>query len=218
MALPTSLEFVVNKEIVTVTCAIYTQDMQDLDYNLLKDIACQVATIKPCDDLERAHQTDVLQWLASGENIFRIKKPDTPPKHLVSYFVLLDPNKRSLLLVDHIKAQLWLPPGGHVRFNEHPKAAVVREIQEEFTMPATFLQGNDKPIFVTVNQTGGLTPGHIDVSLWYILRGNVHDFLRYDKSEFLDTEWYTFDEILQSDPIIFDRHLPRFVKKISSIL
>ncbi|HSW80846.1 MAG TPA: NUDIX domain-containing protein [Candidatus Saccharimonas sp.] len=191
--------------------------MQALNSHLLSEIAADVAAVLPFDDLERAHQADVLQWLTSGANIFRIKKPDVPPKHLVSYFVLVDPDKRSILLVDHIKAQLWLPPGGHVKFNEHPKAAVIREAQEEFSMPATFLRGNGKPFFITVNQTGGLTPGHTDVSLWYLLRGNTHDFLQYDKSEFLDTEWYTFDEILQSDPIIFDRHLPRFINKLKTI-
>lgn len=192
--------------------------MTELNSNIIGLIARDVKSILPFDATEQAHQQDTLQWIASGTNIFRLKKPDVPPKHLVSYFVLVDPTQRSILLVDHIKAQLWLPSGGHVQFNEHPKDAVIREAQEEFGIGATFLRGNDKPFFVTNTRTVGLTPGHTDVSLWYLLRGNIHDFVRYDKSEFTDVEWYTFDEILQSDPTIFDPHLQRFTRKILQYL
>lgn len=80
-------------------------------------IETEVRSIQPLDELERIHITDTLHWIQSGENIFRIAKPDKPPKHLVSYFVLIDPNHRSILLGDHIKAQLWLPSGGHVEPN-----------------------------------------------------------------------------------------------------
>lgn len=44
-----------------------------------------VRKIKPLDDLESDHMHDVLNWLDSGAPIFRISKPDNPPKHLVSY-------------------------------------------------------------------------------------------------------------------------------------
>lgn len=173
-----------------------------------------VTNISPCDALEREHIEDVLSWIDSGADLFRIEKPDKPPKHLVSYFVLVDPGTRSLLLVDHIKAQLWLPSGGHVDLNENPRDTVVRELREELNKAAVFLRNDDKPFFVTVNETGGLTPGHIDVSLWYLVRGSVNEFLKFDKSEFNDIEWFTFDEVLESDPVIFDRHMVRFTQKL----
>ena len=65
-----------------------------------------IATIAPYDDIE------------SGSPIFRIQKPDVPNKHLVSYFVLFDEHNRKILLVDHKKALLWLPSGGHVEIDE----------------------------------------------------------------------------------------------------
>lgn len=187
-----------------------------LNKQVIADIAMEVAAIQPIDDLEVEHKIDILNWLSSGENIFRIKKPDVPLKHLVAYFVLVDPSHKSILLVDHIKAQLWLPTGGHVDFNEHPKNTVIREAKEELNLDAVFLNNHDKPFFITATETVGLTPGHTDVDLWYLLRGNVHDFLQYDKSEFKDTEWYTFDEILQTDPVIFDPHLHRFARKLKT--
>lgn len=150
--------------------------------------------------------------------MFRIAKPDKPPKHLVSYFVVIDPLHKSLLLADHVKAQLWLPSGGHVEPGEDPKTTVIREVREELGKEAVFLRSNDKPFFVTVNQTVGLTPGHTDVSLWYLLRGHLHDHLNFDRREFNDVAWFSFEEILQSSPVIFDRHMHRFTQKLIDYL
>lgn len=178
----------------------------------------EVDQISPWDDLEREHIADALAWIASGVNIFRIAKPDKPPKHLVSYFVLIDPDQRSLLLGDHIKAQLWLPNGGHVEVNEHPANTVVREAEEELFRKAVFLRGSSRPLFITCTETGGLTPGHTDVSLWYLLRGSVHDPLNFDRREFTDMNWFTFDEILASHPAIFDPNMQRFTAKLMRYL
>lgn len=186
--------------------------------SLRQHIATDITNISPFDSLETTHQKDALDWIDSGANLFRVKKPDVPPKHLVSYFVLVDPTHHSMLLVDHINAQLWLPTGGHVLPNETPADAVVREADEELHIKTVFLKSNPKPFFITVTPTGGLTPGHTDVSLWYLLRGNKHAFIHYDKSEFTDVEWWSFDEILEADSVIFDPHLQRFTKKLADYL
>lgn len=189
-----------------------------LDMALIHSIIRDVSDIVPYDQLEAEHQRDICAWLRSGVNPFRLQKPDIPPQHLVSYFVLIDPEHSSILLVDHIKAQLWVPSGGHVMFNESPYQAVLREIREEFGIPAVFLRNNRKPFFVTKTQTGGLTPGHTDISLWYLLHGSIHDTPRYDRTEFTDVEWYTTDEILETDPVIFDTHMHRFTAKLIGYL
>ncbi len=176
-------------------------------------IADEVRSITPFDDLERQCVTDTLAWIASGANIFRIAKPDKPPKHLVSYFVVVDPEHRSLLLGDHIKAQLWLPTGGHVELGEHPRQTVIREAREEVNLDAQFLN-DEQPLFLTATLTVGLTAGHTDVSLWYILRGDIHAPLQFDRSEFTGINWFGFDEILQSHPAIFDPHMQRFTRKL----
>jgi 8-oxo-dGTP diphosphatase len=174
----------------------------------------EIAKIQPFDAVEEEHRTDALAWIANGAPLFRIKSPDKPPKHLVSYFVLIDPDHQSILLGDHIKAQLWLPSGGHVMQGEDPKQTVLRESREELSKDAVFLRGHERPLFVTSNQTVGLTPGHTDISLWYVLRGSVHEYIHYEKRELNDVAWFTFDEILDSDPAIFDRHMQRFTRKL----
>jgi 8-oxo-dGTP diphosphatase len=69
-------------------------------------------------------------------------------------------------------------------------------------------------LFLTVTETVGLTAGHTDVSLWYILEGNKSKKLDFDEEEFFGIQWFTYDKIPfdASDP-----HMKRFMKKISSL-
>lgn len=98
-----------------------------------------VSDIAPLDSEEADHQADVIEWIDSGSDIFRSVKPATPPKHLVSYCVLVDSDARKLLLVDHRDAQRWLPTGGHADPNEHPADAAGREIREELGINPPFI-------------------------------------------------------------------------------
>lgn len=96
-----------------------------------EEILTTIASIVPFDYAEREHLNFVKNWIASGAEIFRSAKPDKPNIHLVSYFIVVDPQTNELLLVDHKKAELWLPPGEHVELNEYPRKTVKREIKEE---------------------------------------------------------------------------------------
>jgi len=172
-----------------------------------------VSAIKPHDALEKEHVADTLAWIKSGAPIFRIAKPDMPNKHLVSYFVLFDEKANKILLVDHKKAQLWLPPGGHVEPDEDPKDTVRRECLEELGEQADFW--SPKPIFVTSTVTVGLTAGHTDVSLWYVIKGSHKPSYQFDADEFSSIQWFAFDEIpyQESDP-----HMNRFITKFRGML
>lgn len=166
----------------------------------------EVASIEPFDALERAHCEDVLSWIDSGADLCRTRKPATPPKHLVSYFVLLDCDH--VLLVDHRNAQLWLPSGGHVEPAEHPRATVVRELREELGLePSCEVAA---PLMLTVSETVGVTAGHTDVSLWYVVETDRRAALEFDREEFHCVRWFHFSEapVSRSDP-----HLKRFLEK-----
>ena len=76
-----------------------------------QNVAAIISGIIPFDDIESQHIQETLAWIHSGAPIFRLQKPDIPPKHLVSYFILFDEKAQKVLLVDHKKAQLWLPAG-----------------------------------------------------------------------------------------------------------
>ena len=176
-------------------------------------IAEIITSVEPLDELERAHRDSTLEWIRSAAPIFRTAKPDVPPKHLVSYFALVDQQRGKLLLVDHKLAGLWLPSGGHVESDEDPKATVVRELAEELNLAAEFVR--DGPLFITVTRTVGAVGGHTDVSLWYLLRGDSSRAIEFDRGEFHGVRWFSFDEIPfeRSDP-----HLRRFVEKMRRLL
>ena len=152
-----------------------------------------VSSIEPFDTQEKEQIEFVKCWIASGVEIFRIEKPATPETHLVAYAVLVDLEKNKILLTDHKKAERWLPPGGHVDLGEHPKEAVIREIQEELGIEAHFLF--EEPLFLTVTQTTGKTFGHTDVSLWYVLQRSSSDRFLYDESEFNTVEWFDIQDL-----------------------
>lgn len=189
--------------------------MSDTNENVRQDILRIVENLTPYDELESQHRGEVIFWVKSGAPLCRIEKPDKPPKHLVSYFVLLDLNRKKLLLVDHIKAQLWLPTGGHVEPDENPQETVIREANEELGLVAQFLpEVGPIPLFLTSTVTVGLTAGHTDVSLWYILSGDSSRSIDFDTTEFNDIHWFDIDEILNMAESISDPHMIRFTRKL----
>ena len=176
-----------------------------------------VARVDPLDEVETHHRADILGWIDSGEEIFRAAKPATPPKHLVSYCVLVDTNRRAVLLVDHRDAQLWLPTGGHVDPGEHPAAAARREIAEELAIhPEFHPRTGEDPVLVTVTETGGLSAGHTDVSLWFAFDGSMGQPVRPDAVEFVEARWWPFAEVVHGPETRFDPHLPRFLEKLET--
>ncbi|MEW2384691.1 NUDIX domain-containing protein [Micromonospora sp. NPDC047707] len=98
---------------------------------VVREIRALVETLTPVDELEARHRAECLAWLAGTEDIFRREKPRTPSPHLVAYFLLYGETDGSVLLVDHRKAGMWLPSGGHVEPGEHPTKTVRREVIEE---------------------------------------------------------------------------------------
>ncbi|MGE0623212.1 MAG: NUDIX domain-containing protein [Pseudomonadales bacterium] len=170
-------------------------------------IRAEVESIQPFDEVEARSKSQVLDWIDTGVELCRLEKPAKPPMHLVSYFLVVD--GPHLLLVDHINAKLWLPTGGHVEPEEHPRDTVVREALEELSLGASFLC--EHPVFLTVTETVGLTAGHTDVSLWYLLQGDRLEQLEIDGGEFNDVRWFHRDEVPleRSDP-----HMGRFLAKL----
>ncbi len=181
------------------------------EHPIRNEIRTIVSDITPLDALEKQHQEEVLSWIDSGELLFRIAKPAVPNKHLVSYFVMYDETAQKVLLVDHKKALLWLPSGGHVELNEHPKETAARECKEELMTQAEFYM--DTPLFITSTVTVGLTAGHTDISLWYVIKGDSTKEYQYDAGEFNEIRWFSFDEIPYDRA---DMHMKRFIEKLKT--
>ena len=155
-------------------------------------VRAQLEHIQPTSEAEREQLRDALNWVESGAPLFRTAKPATPPKHLVSYFPVVD--GEYILLVDHKNARRWLPTGGHVEPGEDPRTTVLRELFEELGIEASRHEVV-APLMVTVTETVGLTSGHTDVSLWYPVRRSRDELLAFDVEEFHSVRWFHFSEI-----------------------
>jgi 8-oxo-dGTP diphosphatase len=66
---------------------------------------------------------------------------------------------------------------------------------------------------ITCTTTVGLTSGHIDVSLWYVVMARRTQRINYDEKEFSGVEWFSYSAVPldRSDP-----HLNRFIAKLTS--
>jgi len=171
-----------------------------------------VAAVHPFDKREAADQAGILEWVGSGQQLFRTVPPDTPPKHLVVYFIPVDAANQCLLLGDHRKSGLWLPPGGHVEDGEDPRQAVIRETREELGITAEF--ASDKPFFLTITPTNGAN-SHLDVSLWFVLQVARHEAqLSPDPGEFKDVRWFDLDEQRDWRADTYDPEMHRFAGKL----
>lgn len=173
------------------------------------DIERLVKAIEPIDEVEAEHKADTVDWIASGAPLFRVNKPADPPKHLVSYVVPIDLEQQKILLVHHRKSELWLPPGGHVDVDEHPKVTAKRELKEELFVDLPFLI--DEPLFLTVTGTVGRGVSHIDVSLWYLFSADSREEYGFDEEEFFSVKWFSLDQLPSRG---VEPHLGRFVHKL----
>ncbi|WP_239309749.1 MULTISPECIES: NUDIX domain-containing protein [unclassified Frankia] len=132
---------------------------------------------------------------------------------------LLDEDRRTLMLVDHIKAGCWLLPGGHVDDGEDPCQTVVREAAEELGIIARFHArlGGGEPFFLTVTQTRG-AHSHTDVTLWFVLAADAGEAMRPDPRECRGVGWFGLDEPIRWDTASFDPQMHRFIAKLSTAL
>lgn len=106
-----------------------------------------------------------------------------------------------------------MPAGGHVEMDEDPKETVIRECFEELKIQPDFWRKN--PVFLTSTVTVGLTAGHTDVSLWYVLKGRYQNNYVFDHDEFNAIRWFDFDNIPLGNS---ELHLLRFINKLRTLL
>jgi 8-oxo-dGTP diphosphatase len=180
-----------------------------------RDVVDDLVTgVVPLDGHEAEDQADTLRWVRSGAQLFRIARPATPDKHLCVYFAVLDETRRTVLLVDHVKAGLWVCPGGHVDEGEDPRTTVLREAAEELQIQGEFHpRFGDDPLFLTVTKTRG-EHSHTDVTFWFVLAGHPDMRLEADPREANDVRWFALDDPAEWAHERFDPHMARFRHKL----
>lgn len=124
-----------------------------------------------------------------------LTRDENPLDHFCSFIVPFDKKSQKVFLGHHIKANDWIPPGGHIEINETPMQAAVREAKEELG------------ISIDDNQLELFTLDYLDVSaphkickvhwhIWYLFYTHETNY-KFDTGEFHDAGWFSFPEALQ---------------------
>lgn len=119
-------------------------------------------------------------------------KAEGNPRHYCSFFLPFDQEAKKIYLGHHIKADDWIPPGGHIELDETPSDAAVREMKEELGVEIT--KDMLVPFSLSVKVINQLERGclaHYDV--WHLVKIKVQDF-DYLKTEYYDVGWFTIEE------------------------
>lgn len=154
-----------------------------------------ISSIQPSDHIEASDISMVMKWIQESPSL---NKPHNMDKHLGVLCPILSPDFRHTFLMNHRKAQMWLPPGGHVDFGVTLEQAASQEIREELgieNLPPLYGQ----PVFLTQTLTQGLNAGHTDVTSWHPFVGNQDIAYSVEEKEASQGKWILISEIF-TDP------------------
>jgi len=121
-------------------------------------------------------------------------KLENNPEHFCAFFVPIHRPTQSIYLGHHIKADDWIPPGGHLDQGELPIEAVIREMKEElgYTItnePVALFNLSIKPIY---NHPLNHCTKHFD--WWHGIIMPEKTNFRFDRGEFHDAGWFSLSE------------------------
>ncbi len=134
---------------------------------LKESVLDSVAQRDPVDDVERA---DIDRFVAEVERLDDPFDRESDPVHVTGSGFIVGP--RGVVLLRHLKINLWLQPGGHVDPGETPWNAARREVVEETGMHVTFAGGAPELVHVSVHDVPG---GHTHLDMRYLFDGGDAD-------------------------------------------
>jgi deoxyribonuclease-4 len=119
----------------------------------------------------------------------------SPEHHLCAFFVPIVPEQRLVFVGHHIKADDWIPPGGHMEPGETPLQTIRREVVEELSYE---LKDERIELFDVaikdVSQPNRVCKTHND--LWYLIHMKKPVPFKLQASEFHDGAWLSYEEAI----------------------
>lgn len=151
--------------------------------------------IEELDRLNLVNQKTIAGFKKRIDQGVPFTKPQNPESHFCVLFVPYERKSRTIYIVDHIKAGIWSPPGGHIDLNEGPIMAVKREFSEELGFKLT----NEKIKLFEANVTSCIPTGicrkHFD--LFYVVYMDRQESFKYELREFNSAGWFNLDEAIE---------------------
>ena len=122
-------------------------------------------------------------------------------RHFCASAFVINPINKKILLVKHKDYDKWLQPGGHIKEDETPEEAAIREVYEETGIKITILgerfpREDDlvRPLGIQCNRKEN-GDRHIDI-IYYAKPNDLEAPLKIN-DESLDIRWFTRNELEQ---------------------
>lgn len=167
----------------------------------------EIEKLKIKKDLNQSVYQQFLQRLSKN----KFTREENKDSHFCVFFLPVDFEKRQVFLVHHIKADDWIPPGGHIDKGEHPLETVKRELKEELQVDLE--KTAPKIFYLSRKPIKNRTPCKMHWDIWYFLPIKKREF-NFDKSEFYKVEWFDVDDLENSS--VFKTY-PKAIKVIKNI-
>ena len=121
---------------------------------------------------------------------------------VVTPFIVFE-NK--VLLVNHPRYGVWIPPGGHIELDEDPEDALQREIKEETGLKVEIMSSKPevnspgtkfllKPNYLDVHDAN---PPHQHIALIYFAKTLNGEVVK--SAEHTEVKWFTSEELEKSE-------------------
>jgi len=149
--------------------------------------------------------------LIQGQN--KLVKKEGATNHISTFFLPISIKDRSIYLVDHIKAKIWIPPGGHIEIDELPIETVRREFWEELNHRLTTEEVRLFDLSITaIDRPWMNCITHYD--FWYLVKVEKIPF-KFLKKEFYQGGWFNFNEGLKK---INRKSYQKIIKNLFQVL
>lgn len=159
----------------------------------------------------RSEHLALLRWqLSAGHDL---SQRTTMPGHLTTSAIVMSPDNRQILLIDHVTIGRWLQPGGHYEADEHFWQSAAREAVEETAVNGLVLHpwhaGADRPFVIDSHDVPGKPARneqpHIHHDLQYLFIADPATPLVHQVEEVHAARWAPVGELATISPKAFAR-------------
>lgn len=153
----------------------------------------------------KSEHLSVLRWQISQRDSLHDR--NTMPGHITTSAIILSPDLKQVLLIDHISIGRWLQPGGHYEPSQYFYQSALREAVEETGVVGLSLHPwhhGDVPFVIDTHDVPGKKlrheQDHVHHDLQYLFLADPSPRLTPQQEEVHRAEWKPFDELNEISP------------------